>query len=72
MTDLCCCSGANAGEVNDRDQCGDWRQKNLQSPAKRRMKAFNEFAERQFSELVSSFSLTEKWAAHPGDHDEHS
>jgi len=36
------------------------------------MKAFNEAAERQFSELVSSFSLTEKLAAHVGDPDEHS
>jgi len=36
------------------------------------MKAFNEVAERQFSELVSSFSLTEKLAAWKGNHDEHS
>jgi hypothetical protein len=36
------------------------------------MKAFNEVAERQFSELVSSFSLTEKLAAAKGNHDEHS
>jgi len=36
------------------------------------MKAFNEFAEMFFSELVSSFSLTEKLAAHQGNHDEHS
>jgi hypothetical protein len=36
------------------------------------MKAFNEVAERQFSELVSSFSLTEKLAAWKGNRDEHS
>jgi hypothetical protein len=35
--------------------------KNLQTPAKRRMKAFNKSPEKQFRRLVSSFSLTEKF-----------
>jgi len=43
-----------------RDQRQGLKSKNLQTPAKRRMKAFNESTEKQFSSLVSSFSLTEK------------
>ncbi len=36
------------------------------------MKAINESAERQFSGLVSSFSLTEKLAPHKRSRDEYS
>jgi hypothetical protein len=36
------------------------QQKNLQTPAKRRMKAFSESCQKQFDRLASSFSLTEK------------
>jgi hypothetical protein len=34
--------------------------KNLQTPAKRRMKAFSESCRKPFDRLASSFSLTEK------------
>ena len=47
--------------------------KNLQTPAKRRMKAFNEPCRKPFDRLASSFSLTEKSAARTAaDRDEHS
>jgi hypothetical protein len=36
--------------------------KNLQTPAKRRMKAFDEPARKQIGRLASSFSLSEKSA----------
>ena len=49
------------------------KRKNLQTPAKRRMKAFNESTEKRFSDLVSSFSLTEKRELQNCNaHDEHS
>jgi hypothetical protein len=36
------------------------------------MKASNESCRKRFDKLASSFSLTEKSAAHPSDRDEHS
>jgi hypothetical protein len=36
------------------------------------MKAFNESCRKRFDRLASSFSLTEKPAAHASDRDEHS
>jgi hypothetical protein len=36
------------------------------------MKAFNESCRKPFDRLASSFSLTEKSAAHTSDRDEHS
>jgi hypothetical protein len=46
--------------------------KNLQTPAKRRMKASNESCRKQFNRLASSFSLTEKWLRKRSKPDEHS
>jgi len=53
--------------------------KNLQPPAKRRIKAFNESCRKLFDRLASSFSLTEKSAImatvidhRDNDRDEHS
>ena len=48
------------------------RQKNPHTPAKRRMKASHDSSRTRFRRLASSFSLTEKSAAHPSDHDERS
>jgi hypothetical protein len=49
------------GETGLRDQCRSLKIKNLQTPAKQRMKAFMSQG-KQFPRLASSFSLTEKLA----------